>query len=138
MIVSTHDGVKVGFHELLVEIHLIKVPIWAKDYVHVIQASDLYPTTRVRPEGEKKENENYGRKDKERKKNVRSCVCGNDAATLMIRPRRTCHAGDQQAHFVQYTSVGEGGEKARRAGGTREGENLKKKTLPPRKGKMIR
>jgi hypothetical protein len=38
---STHDGVKVGFHELFVEIHLIKVPIRAKDNVHVIQASDL-------------------------------------------------------------------------------------------------
>jgi hypothetical protein len=41
MIGSTHDGVKVSFHELFVEIHLIKVPIRAKDNVHVVQASDL-------------------------------------------------------------------------------------------------
>jgi len=46
MVVSTHDRVEVGFHELFVEIHLIKVPIRAKDYVHVIQTSDLYPTRR--------------------------------------------------------------------------------------------
>lgn len=57
---STHDGVKVGFHELFVEIHLVKVPIRAKDYVHVIQASDLYPTKSVHPEGTRvKEYENY-------------------------------------------------------------------------------
>ena len=41
MICSAYDGVKVGFHELSVEIHLIKVPIRAKDNVHVIQAGDL-------------------------------------------------------------------------------------------------
>lgn len=45
-VVSTHDGVKVGFHELFVEIHLVKVPIRTKDYVHVIQASDLHPNTK--------------------------------------------------------------------------------------------
>lgn len=38
---STHDGVEVGLHELFVEINLIKVPIRAKDNIHVIQASDL-------------------------------------------------------------------------------------------------
>lgn len=38
---------KVGLHEFLVDIHLIKVPIWAKDNVQVIQASDLLPITRV-------------------------------------------------------------------------------------------
>ena len=40
---STHDGVEVGLHELFVEVHLIEVPIRAKDNVHIIQASDLSP-----------------------------------------------------------------------------------------------
>lgn len=59
MTVSTHDGVKVGFHELLVEIHLVKVSIRAEDDVHVVQASDLYPSNHEGPprRNERKERE---------------------------------------------------------------------------------
>ena len=46
---STHDGMEVGLREFLIDIHFIKVPIWAKDNVHVIQANDLLP--KGRPEG---------------------------------------------------------------------------------------
>lgn len=34
---------EVGLHELFIEIHFVKIPVRAKDNVHVIQASDLRP-----------------------------------------------------------------------------------------------
>jgi hypothetical protein len=120
MIVSTHDSVEVGFHELLVEIHLIKVPIRAQDYVHVIQASDLYPTTRVGREGERMRTTQSCQK-RQRKRNVHSCVGGNDATILMIRRGGRATEVISKRIFVQYTIIGRvRGEKARRAEGGKE------------------
>ena len=49
---DTHDGVEVGLHELLVEIHFVEIPVRAKDDVHVIQTSDLCRRGRGTPERE--------------------------------------------------------------------------------------
>jgi hypothetical protein len=85
---STHDSVKVGFHELFVDIDLIEVPIWAKDNVHVIQAGDLLPIAMVaQKEREEKRmrTSNLPIIAEKIKEYLRSCVCGNAARTLMIR-----------------------------------------------------
>ena len=105
---------EVGLHELFVEIHLIKVPIWAKDNVHVIQASDL----RVA----QKENNNNQELAiyQPRQKNLRSCVCGNGATTLIIiRGGRATQQISKQKYIHQSCGCGEGKQ---------EGEERKEKS----------
>jgi hypothetical protein len=74
---------EVGLHELFVEIHFIKVPIWAKDNVHVIQTSNLPPQPRRRINISCLTS-NVGKQ----KKPLRSYACGNDARAFIIVIRR--------------------------------------------------
>lgn len=41
VVCETYDSVEVRLHKFLVEVHLVEVPIWSENDVHVIKTSDL-------------------------------------------------------------------------------------------------
>lgn len=112
---------EVGLHELFVEIHFVKIPVRAKDNVHVIQASDL----RSIGEGDERhgnESKNIRRLSPYQRslqtETLHSCVCGNDARAFMDRrgPGRggKSNVSDHQRTFIQNSHDTQGSSSKRR------------------------